>query len=175
MLPVPKKELVVYTNLIPPFSKILLTTPFTVRAKDTSELPKLAITLPTNHIFRFLAREEAYVDNHSCHGRVVLRRNMTLTERDEAQAAIEATELSAIVGGKRDCQKWCVECIEAMGFSVEMVRSWEGLLGRNVWEIEAAVRGLDGKWGLEFLRSLSYREREVAEIESKAEKERGDE
>ena len=137
--------------------------PFTVRAKDTSKLANLTTAHPTNHAYRFLAREEAYVDNYSCHGRVVLRRNLMLTDRNETQATIGATELSAIVDDKRDCQKWCVDCIEALGFPAEMVIFWEGLLGTNVWEIEERIKRLEGKWGLVFLRSLSYRQREVAE------------
>jgi hypothetical protein len=34
-----------------------------------------------------------------------------------------------------------------------------------VYDIEEMVAGLDGKWGLEFRRSLAFRERWVAEAE----------
>lgn len=138
---------------------------FTVRAIDASEVVNRKITHVTNHTFRFLAREEAYVDNYSCHGRVILLRGMSKEQRDDAQAKIEATELSAIVDGKRDCQKWCTEYLSALDFPAEFVKFWEGLLGVNVYEIETAVGDLQGKWGLGFLKGLAYQMKHDAEME----------
>lgn len=91
---------------------------------------------------------------------------MTLGARDNAQTLIEGTALSSIVdGGKRDCQKWATECMAQLGFAQEQVLFWQAMLGKNVFEIEDAVRKLAGRWGWVFVRSVAWRDREVAERE----------
>ena len=75
---------------------------------------------------------------------------MSLSQRNAFQALIEATELSSIVNGRRDCQKWGTECMAHLGFGREEVTFWDGLLGKDVFEIEAAVERLAEKLGWEF-------------------------
>lgn len=136
-----------------------------IRAKDASDHTDLYSRKmnssdpapPTgNHTYRFMAREEAYVDNYSCHGRVVLKVGMTKDERDEVLRTVENTQLSDIVG-LRDCQKWAIECLRGLGFEEDFCELWEVAKGENVYVIERAVRAWRGSPRLGFLRGPGYK------------------
>ena len=85
---------------------------------------------------------------------------MTQAERDVAQKVIEEQELSLMVDGQRDCQKWVTECLPALGFDEEFVRFWVERRGEDIWELE---REVDGKEGLGFLRGPAYAPEERGE------------
>jgi hypothetical protein len=85
---------------------------------------------------------------------------MSQAERDEVQKVIEDQELSLMVGGQRDCQKWVAECLPTLGFDEGFVEFWVKRRGESIWEIERAV---DGKDGLGFVKGPAYCAKENVE------------
>jgi len=71
------------------------------------------------------------VDNYCCFGRVVISSGFNKQERDMIQQAFESQELSPLVDGIRDCQKWVTESLLALGFD-EFVRFWEERRGGTI-------------------------------------------
>ncbi|CZR60389.1 uncharacterized protein PAC_10285 [Phialocephala subalpina] len=92
--------------------------------------------------YAFLARENAYVENYRCWGRV---------------------NLSEMVDGFRDCQKWVIECLGSLSFIQGEVNLWDGLKAKNIWEIESTIDDLGVRYfDLSFVRGPAYVDKDTA-------------
>lgn len=110
-----------------------------------------------------LTRRSVTVENYRCWSRVIIRSEMTKAEAEECQRIIENQNLSEMVGGFRDCQKWAIECLGSLGFIQGEVNLWDGLKAKDIWEIENTINDLGGKYfGLSFVRGPAYVDKDTA-------------